>query len=60
MLNGEVEIKLKTQKRFGFKNENRKDYYKTAILNSEYGIQILFWLYKEMGFNPPFLLNYFD
>ncbi|WP_265732792.1 hypothetical protein [Aliarcobacter cryaerophilus] len=42
MLNGEVEIKLKTQKRFGLKNENRKDYYKTAILDSEYGIKILF------------------
>ncbi len=42
LLNGEVEIKLKTQKRFGLKNENRKDYYKTAILDSEYGIKILF------------------
>lgn len=42
LLKGEVEIKLKTQKRFGLKNENRKDYYKTAILDSEYGIKILF------------------
>lgn len=40
--NNEVEIKLKTQKRFGFKNENRKDYYKIAILDPEYGIKIVF------------------
>ena len=38
----ELLLKLKTQKRFGLKNENRKDYYKTAILDSEYGIKILF------------------
>jgi hypothetical protein len=37
----EVEIKFKTQKRFGA-NKDRKDYYKMVILHEEYGVQVLF------------------
>ncbi|MCT7445739.1 hypothetical protein [Aliarcobacter skirrowii] len=38
--NEELELKFKTQKRFGQKE--RKDYFKKVILHPEYGVQILF------------------
>ena len=42
LLGNEVEIKLKTQKRFGLKNADRKDYYKNIVLNRDYGVEVLF------------------
>ena len=42
LLGNEVEIKLKTQKRFGLKNTDRKDYYKNIVLNRDYGVEVLF------------------